>query len=188
MKRRFARDLIFLVTALLFSPAIQAHAATIKVGWNSDNGFSPNKVTINSGDTIVWTDNDPDFPTQVISDNPIGQPNYFQFFLVNQDDAYEVVFNSTGTVGYSDSYGHAGSITVNGLSPVSITLSSPRLSEGRFLFDATGLTPGKTNVLENSTNLSNWTAIKTNAAVGSSATFTNLVISSIRFYRVSQLP
>ncbi|MGH7975827.1 MAG: cupredoxin domain-containing protein [Limisphaerales bacterium] len=188
MNKRVAWHLLCLIAAWLLLPALQIRAETFYVGWDSDNGFSPSAVTINLGDTVVWTDNDPDFPTEVTSDNSFGQPNYFQFSLVNQGDIYGVTFNSTGTIGYSETFGATGSVTIINSMPVSITLSSPRLAGGQFLFDATGLISGKTNVLEISTNLSGWTTIETNVATGDTATFTNSIVSGSQFYRVAQLP
>lgn len=188
MKIRIARHSLFLFAALFLSPLFQIRADTVFVGWDSDTGFSPDTVTIHPGDTVVWMDNDPDFPTQVTSDNSFGQPNYFQFDLVNQDDTAEVAFNSIGTIGYSDNYGHTGSIIISNSSPVSIIVDSPRLSDGKFLFDATGLEAGKTNVLEISTNLTLWTSIQTNVADNSSITFTNTVIAGSHFFRLLELP
>lgn len=188
MKTGFSGWSFILIAGLVISTGMSVRSDTVNVGWDSDSGFSPNTVTINVGDTVSWTDNDPDFPTQVTSDNTFGQPNYFQFILANQDDVSEVKFDTAGTIGYSDNYGHSGLITINEVVAVTITLSSPRLSGGAFLFDAAGLTVGKTNVLEVSTNLTGWTAMATNMAAGSSMTFTNSVISGSQFYRVIQLP
>ena len=188
MKKRIARHSLFLFTALLLLPSLQIRADTVFVGWDSDTGFSPDTVTIHPGDTVTWTDNDPDFSTQVTSDNSFGQPNYFQFDLVEEGDTYSVTFNSTGTIGYSETFGATGSITISNSTPASIALDSPRLSEGQFLFDATGLDAGKTNVLEISTNLTLWTAIQTNVADNSSITFTNTIVAGSHFFRLLELP
>src|SRR5690242_15838651 len=142
MKTGFFTWSFVLIAGLLLSSELSVGAGTVNVGWDSDRGFSPNAVTINVGDTVAWTDKDPDFPTQVTSDNTFGQPNYFQFILANQDDVSEVTFDTVGTIGYSDNYGNSGLITINQVVAVTITLGSPRLSGGAFLFDATGLTFG----------------------------------------------
>lgn len=188
MKGYLGKRLGVWAAGLLLALAPSVWADTVYVGWDSDRGFSPNTVTINVGDTVAWIDNDPDFPTQVTSDNTFGQPNYFQFILANQDDVSEVSFDTIGTIGYSDNYGHSGSITINEVVAVTITLSSPRLSGGAFVFDADGLTVGKTNVLEVSANLINWTAVATNAAASSTVMFTNSVMPGSQFFRVAQLP
>lgn len=179
--------MFFLITGLLLSPALSIRADTAYVGWDSNSGFSPDTVSIHPGDTVAWTDNDPDFPTYVTSDAPFGDPNYFQVPLFNEGDTYGVVFNSTGTFGYHDDYGDNGSVTVTAVAPA-INLTSPRLAENQFLFDATGLDAGKTNVLEISTNLTLWTAIQTNVADNSSITFTNTIIAGSHFYRLLELP
>lgn len=188
MNARFIGFPFFLIMGLLVSFVFPIRSDAVNVSWDSDHGFSPAAVTINLGDTVIWVDNDDTFPTQVTSDNSIFEPNYFQFYLVEEGDTYSFTFDSTGTIGYSDGWGHSGSITINSLAPTSITLISPRLAEGQFLFDATGLTVGETNVLEISTNLSDWTAIETNVAAASSATFTNPAVAGSQFYRVVQMP
>ena len=69
-----------------------------------------------------------------------------------------------------------------------ITLAAPRLSGGQFQFDATGLTLGRTNLMQVSTNLISWTSISTNVATNFSMTFTNAVGLSGQFFRLIQLP
>jgi Bacterial Ig domain len=78
------------------------------------------------------------------------------------------------------------SITVGGSTPISVNV--PRISGGQFLFDVAGLTVGKTNVLQTSTNLTVWTPVKTNVADSASATITNSPAPGAHFYRVIQLP
>ena len=72
--------------------------------------------------------------------------------------------------------------------PPGIVLESPRKERNQFLFDATGLTVGKTNVLLASTNLTAWTAISTNLADSTSMTFTNATTLSRRFFRLLERP
>jgi len=79
-------------------------------------------------------------------------------------------------------------ITITVALPEPIVLSAPRLSGSQFLFDVSGLTVGKTNVVLTSTNLANWTFIQTNVAVAASATLTNVAGGSSLFYRMLQLP
>lgn len=58
-----------------------------------------------------------------------------------------------------------------------------------FQFKVTGLIPGKTNWVQGSTNLVNWTTIRTNVASTNFLTVTNAEGSlSYRFFRVRQLP
>ncbi len=65
-----------------------------------------------------------------------------------------------------------------------------RRSGNSFQFDVVGTTPGKTNIIESSTNLIHWVAINTNVAtsVGFSFTDTTAQNSPARFYRTRQSP
>ncbi len=69
-----------------------------------------------------------------------------------------------------------------------IRLSSPRIISGKFLFETSGLTIGKTSILQASTELASWTSVKTNLATGTTMTITNNPSLGQQFYRVIQLP
>jgi plastocyanin len=69
-----------------------------------------------------------------------------------------------------------------------IRLVNARMSGASFLVDATGLTPGKTNHLQFSPDLTTWTSVRTNVATASTASFTNSGTFSRGFYRVRRLP
>lgn len=77
-------------------------------------------------------------------------------------------------------------VTITVGSPTAISLSAPRMSGNQFLFDVAGLTIGKPNVVQTSTNLTAWTPIKTNVAAATSATVTNTPGPGAHFYRVMQ--
>ena len=80
-------------------------------------------------------------------------------------------------------------ITVQNSGP--ITLTALKLAAGRFSFNASGLTAGKTNIVQVSTNLAfsaGWVSIATNVAAGSSASFTNAVSGGRGFFRLLQQP
>ena len=80
-------------------------------------------------------------------------------------------------------------ITVQNSGP--ITLTALKLAAGRFSFNASGLTAGKTNIVQVSTNLAfsaGWVSIATNVATGSSASFTNAVSGGRGFFRLLQQP
>jgi plastocyanin len=79
-------------------------------------------------------------------------------------------------------------ITVTVTGGAAVTLDSPRLDGGKFIFDVNGLTTGKTNVLQISTNLVSWDSVKTNIAATASATVTNIATAARQFYRIFQLP
>lgn len=89
-----------------------------------------------------------------------------------------------------DSHGllATNAVTITVGAETRIDLLSPRISGGRFLFDATGLATGKTNVLLMSSNLESWQPVATNLAASASLTVTNSLSSSPHFYRLLQLP
>lgn len=87
---------------------------------------------------------------------------------------------------YYASATNAVNITVVSGGP--IQLRAPRRVGNEFLFDASGLTIGRTNVLQTSANLQSWVALQTNVAVAASATFTNALLPGARFYRLVQWP
>jgi hypothetical protein len=83
------------------------------------------------------------------------------------------------------------SITIVGSgSPQSIAVTAPRLIADSFQFDVSGLTVGKTNMIETITDPSapNWVTVVTNVAAASTMTFTNSATNSTAFFRVVQLP
>lgn len=65
-----------------------------------------------------------------------------------------------------------------------------RMSSGAIHLTAVGITPGRTNLVEASTNLSNWTPIATNVISGTSFTIIDGEAANLerRFYRLLQLP
>jgi plastocyanin len=83
------------------------------------------------------------------------------------------------------------SITITVQNSASITLTALNLAAGQFWFNAIGLTVGKTNILQASTNLAssaNWVSIKTNVSISGSTSFTNAVSGGRCFFRLLQLP
>ena len=79
-------------------------------------------------------------------------------------------------------------VLLDGWQQNALTLAAPRLNGGQFYFDATGLTLGRTNLMQVSTNLISWTSLSTNVATNFSMTFTNAVGLSGQFFRLIQLP
>ncbi len=175
----FHLALMFICSVL---PSARANSAS--VSWDADFGFAPSTVAIHAGDTVTWYDDDAfDFFTQVTSDVPIGNPNYFSVSLDGTGDSESLTFTNAGTFGYHDDYGSSGTLIVN----PPITLTNARSAGGQFLFDAAGLIVGGTNVLQVSTNLTAWSSVQTNATGNSSATFTNAFTSNRRFFRLVEL-
>ena len=177
-----------LIISFIFFLALAAKAATHYVTVNGSN-FSPDTLTIDVGDTVVWENTDDTFSHTTTSDLSFFNPNYWDGLLVSQGDTYGVTFNNTGVFTYHDKQDSGtGSITVTLPAPPGILLEAPRLQGSQFLFDATGLTVGKTNVLMATTNLTSWVAIHTNVAVATSLTFTNPTALTHHFFRLLELP
>jgi hypothetical protein len=68
--------------------------------------------------------------------------------------------------------------------------SVTKTPSGAIHLTAVGITPGTTNIIEASSNLSTWAPISTNVATGASFTVVDSDASSFnkRFYRLLQLP
>lgn len=90
----------------------------------------------------------------------------------------------------TDAYGGTGTDAVNitVTTGAAIHLSTPRMAGGQFLFEVTGLTVGRTNIIQSSANLTSWTGLQTNVAISSFMTVTNSIQAGSRTYRVVQLP
>jgi len=81
-------------------------------------------------------------------------------------------------------------ITIHVGSAAPILLSAPQMVAGKFQFNVAGLTVGKTNIVQASTNITSaasWVPVATNVAGASTMSFTNASASSRNFYRVVQL-
>ena len=178
-----------LLTGLILAVARPVEAATYNVTVNGSR-FSPAALTIEAGDTVVWEDQDSfGDPHTTTSTLPFLNPNYWRGILVDPGDTFAHTFSNVGTFNYFDEADTGtGTITVIPPAPPGIVLESPRKEGTQFLFDATGLTVGKTNVLQASTNLISWTAIKTNVADNTAMTFTNAMTLPRRFFRLLELP
>ena len=67
-----------------------------------------------------------------------------------------------------------------------LSLAAPMLgTNGQFQFTVSGVTPGRTNVVQSSLNLSNWNTISTNVAVSNSLQMIDPAATdfNLRFYR-----
>ena len=74
--------------------------------------------------------------------------------------------------------------------PRAVLTDVARLLNGAFRFTITNLTPGRTNLVEISTNLTTWTPVSTNVPTGSTLEFTNSPAPGIamQLFRSRQLP
>jgi hypothetical protein len=109
--------------------------------------------------------------------------------------AAAVTVPHTGPFPYIDEMtADTGTLVVNPSTPpqpTPATLSDPkRLPDGRFEFTLNNLTPGKTNVIQASTNLVTWANLSTNVVSSSSELYTDdrAAAFSRRFYRLWHLP
>ena len=82
-------------------------------------------------------------------------------------------------------------VTITVVNPPPIQLKSFKMAAGMFRFDGSGLTIGKTNILEATTNLASaasWIYLSTNVATAGTMSFTNPAAMRQRFFRLVQLP
>lgn len=172
--------------ALLAGPS---NADTFYVGIDGGDSFSPDQLTIYAGDTVVWVNNDEYFPHTTTSDLSPSNTDYWNGYLYEFEDTYSKTFNNPGTFTYRDTISEGtGTITVNAPPSPGITLNAPQVGGGQFWFEATGLSVGRTNVLEASTNSVQWHAVSTNLAAASSMSFTNPVQPGACFFRLFEQP
>lgn len=173
---------LFLMLSL--SATAAAHYVTV-----NGSAFSPATLTIEVGDTVIWENTDDFFSHSTTSDLGILEPGYWNGWLINQGDTYDLTFASPGTFSYHDQFDSGtGTITVTSPSTPLIQLETPRQVGSQFLFDATGLTVGKTNIVQASTNLTAWIPVATNIADSAAMTFTNPATLPQRYFRLLQLP
>ena len=190
MKMGLSRRVFFLSVALFNSGGLLLPAATHYVTVDGA-GFSPATLPIEVGDTVVWENVDEsDFPHTTTSTLSLLDPDYWNGPLFSLGDTFSQTFNNAGTFNYTDQLdAGSGVIAVSPavVSPV-INLEAPRMEGGQFIFAATGLTVGKTNVLQSSTDLATWLPVSTNTVTGAAVTFTNASGFGQCFYRVVELP
>jgi plastocyanin len=179
----------FLVGAILVAANFPTRAESYYVAVD-DRGFLPATLNVNAGDTVVWINTDEFFSHSTTSDLQFPDPDAWHAILIDFEDTFVKTFINAGTFTYKDQLDTGtGTIIVTSVNQApEITLASPRVMDGQFLFEATGLTVGKANVMEFSTNLVHWTAMRTNLADSLEMTFTNNFNPGARFFRVHQLP
>jgi hypothetical protein len=71
-----------------------------------------------------------------------------------------------------------------------LRLLAPRFTNATFGFTVTGVSPGKTNIVQSSTNLSSWLNLQTNVAGTNTFQFTDASASNLtsKYYRVREAP
>ena len=92
-------------------------------------------------------------------------------------------------IDYSDATA-TNSITIT-VQPPTLLLSNARNAGGLFVFDVSGVTAGKSVVLETRSTVANsasWVAVRTNVAAATSISLTNPISPGAGFFRAYQLP
>jgi len=120
------------------------------------------------GDTIVDDVFSPPYSTTV-TNLPAGT---YTLTTIAWDYSYETATNS---------------VTITVVNPGAIQLTSPAVVGGSFVFQASGLIPGKTNVLESSSDLVTWLPLQTNVPDATSLGFTNSPAGRSQFFRLRQV-
>jgi hypothetical protein len=167
---------------------------------------SPPVVTITSPTNNSVFTAPASFAFEVDASDPDPYPNELwdvEFWVGSEmvDDVYSAPYATTVTnlpagtytlkaIAWDYAYETAtNSITIRVVNPITLTASA--IVGGKFRFDANGLVPGRSTVLQASTNLASaasWIPISTNVVAGSTASFTNAAAAGRRFYRIVQLP
>lgn len=177
-----ARPTLVLAAILALGTIFPGSVAAQKVVSIDAAGFQPNSWTIGVGDSILWFNLDPNSAHTTTSDRPVGDPDFWNVSL-NYTAFYTRTFPRAGTFTYHDNVsGFIGTIIV-----YAPALSAPRKVNNQFVFEVTGLTVGRTNLLQFSTNLTTWTTFQTNTAAASTATFSNAVSGNRKFYRLVEM-
>lgn len=169
--------------------ALTSPAADHTVHMTAVYAFSPSDLEVEAGDTVTWINDDDTFSHDATSTTGLWATGSVDF-----ESSATLLFNTPGIYPYRDSVwypsGMIGTITVNAVNvppPPALIILPAALANGSFRFTITNLTAGKTNIIEASTNLLQWTARATNIPAGSVLNFTNAP-SGYRFFRSRQIP
>jgi plastocyanin len=129
--------LILLTLAVLAIPSALAATKTVDV---TRAGFTPNKVTVEFGDTVTWTNKD-NQSHQVLFDQAAWPTSP----VLAQDQTYSVTFTKSGSFGYRDAFAtnRRGTVTVRaGVSlkatPAQVAYGKPSTMSGSVSSGAAG--------------------------------------------------
>jgi plastocyanin len=106
------------LAAVMVAVSAGASTQTVQI---TKNGFTPQVVTINTGDTVTWHNADTADHQVVADDGSFASP------VLHADQSYSHTFANAGNVKYHDSFArnHSGSVAVKGPAPA-VSLSSNR--------------------------------------------------------------
>jgi hypothetical protein len=154
----------------------------------TQTGFEPFYLEVQLGDHVIWWNID-----DLEDDHTTHNATYpWNSGTVSYLESVSLTANKLGSFPYQDDLtGATGTLVINPApSPLPVLTNAFRLPNGAFQFTVTNLTSGKTNVLQASTNLVNWTNLYTNVSSTGGFTYTDngAVNLRSRFYRARVLP
>jgi plastocyanin len=121
---------LLLITTAALAVAAPAHAAVTKSVSIKPNGFSPEKVNIQVGDSVKWTNND------TVNRQIVAIGGQFASPVIKPKGSWTRTFSTAGTFKYRDvgKPAQTGTIVVSGPPPsVSLAASAPIVTYGRSL-------------------------------------------------------
>ena len=179
------------ISCLLVLLALCLVPRALAMDWDvsiTDAAFDPDYLDIEVGDTVWWT-NDDDFgdPHTSTSDQGSWDTGIIPFGF-----EISVTFGFAGTFPYHDTeVGFTGTIVVTQPPPPQPLITNlATLPNGSFKFTVTNVVVGKTNIIQASTNLVNWTNLYTNIASSTGFIYTDTAAPNFkrqRLYRVRVL-
>jgi plastocyanin len=163
-----------------------ASAASVPVSI-ANLSFQPPSVTINQGDSVVWTQKD------TIQHTSTSDMGLWDSGLLSLNGTFTSTFANAGTFPYHctvHAFMKASVVvqaTVTNPPPTAPTLSAPLFSSGKFQFSVTAAA-GQNYIVQASADLKNWITIQTNKAAANAFNITDSQTAgnNPRFYRVGQ--
>ena len=186
---------------LLFSLASPARAQTPCPGSDTCPGPEAKMVcpapgaTLPGNDvTFTWCNANADYFLDIESVS--GAHDIFFAFVPQQNFVHLINLPTNGVTIYVTLWTQLhGQYITNILYTYTAASPPPKLADsmpgttGRFQFTINGVTPGKTNVVQSSLDLSSWTSISTNVAVSNSLQIIDSAASNfnLRFYQTFEM-
>jgi plastocyanin len=121
--RRLSPTIIVAAAVLVVTPALSATTKNVDI---TRAGFTPNKVTIDFGDTVTWTNRD-NGNHQVLAD----QAAFPTSPVLAPGQAYSHTFTKSGSFGYRDAFDTKRRGTVTVRSGVTLTAAPAVVSYGK---------------------------------------------------------